>query len=127
MKLELRDELAARIAAALADSTLSPRQIAIRAYATADAMLAERAGVARVADELGADHEVASPEVAFELDPGPPHDPRWELEPRWRERDREALERARERHDRRHGGSVEPKPGLASGRPVKPSEAEKTG
>jgi hypothetical protein len=124
MNLELRDELAARIASALADTTLSPREIAIRAYATADALLLERARPAP------AEAEELFEEPLLEADPGPPHDPRWELEPRWAPADARARDRAVARHEERSPfpePSVEPPgPGLATGRPL-PADDAKTG
>lgn len=79
MNLELRDELAAHVAAGLATSSMSPRDIAIRAYAIADAMLRERgydtAGDAELYEPLP---EAVDPRIA-----DVPYEPSWELEPRW--------------------------------------------
>ena len=97
--MDLRDELAVRMAAALAASAEPPvddRAIANRAYELADALLDERA-------------------LALELEPRwlePPYEPAWELEPRWSRADlaRAAAKRASDRG-----------PGLASARPVDPA------
>lgn len=112
MKLDLRDELAARIAAALAESTLSPRAIAVRAYATADALVRERAEPARLDLDVDGPIELGAEDLA------PPHDPRWELEPRWSEDDRARRDRAVARHDAAG-------PGLAATRPSAPDAEER--
>jgi hypothetical protein len=91
---ELRDHLAAQIAAALAHSTLPPADIARRAYAVADAMIFERAAPCLLDDELVA--ERLDPEVVPERWEGEPsYDPRWELSPRWSREDLAALEARR--------------------------------
>ena len=117
MMLELRDELAARIAAALAPSSTAPHSIAARAYALADAMLLERFR-APLPDEVWLPEDVYAPrEEDVELaeamaeDPGPPHDAYWELEPRWALSDRARLQTRLEEHDG---------PGLATARPSAP-------
>jgi hypothetical protein len=116
MTLELRDELATRIAASLAASTLSPRQIAIRAYATADALLAERVlptDLAVAGDEAMAEELELGPqgEEATSLVADPPHDPRWELEPRWSPADRALRDRRVVRFEAAGPGLVATRPG----------------
>jgi hypothetical protein len=107
MSLELRDELALRLAAAMAGGARSPRLVADRAYAIADALLATRATLGLPA----AVGEHASEDADARLD-ALPHDPRWEVDPRWSEADRRAAESARG-------------PGLASARDVEPAAAKK--
>lgn len=89
--MDLRDTLAAQIAATLAHSTLSPPDIARRAYAVADAMLFERAEPCWLDDEY-VDDRLA---IEEEADVEPSHDPRWELSPRWSREDLAALEARR--------------------------------
>ena len=103
----LRDELAARVAAALASSAAPASEVARRAYAIADAMLRERAASAEDQEvSIEAEIDVVDPRLE-----SPPHDPRWEVEPRWSlgERARRA-QRAAER-DAPKG------PGLATAKP----------
>jgi hypothetical protein len=97
-----RDELAARVAGSLATTELSPAQVAARAYAVADALLAHAEGAWPIHELLVGDDDAAIEAT--------PHDPRWELEPRWSRRDRQALERAR--------CEAGVGPGLASTRPA---------
>lgn len=89
--MDLRDQFAVHIAAALAGALSDPAQIARRSYDFADALMTERAQ--RIdADEARAIAE-ALPFGAFdsefnpdELDPEwleQPYDPSWDLEPRW--------------------------------------------
>ncbi|MEM9697071.1 MAG: hypothetical protein AAGA56_31335 [Myxococcota bacterium] len=129
--LELRDELAVRFAAALATSGEgSPREVAVKAYALADAMLLERfenpvdEGIARLlADrpspanrDLESEGYGSSSYFASD-DTGPVHDPAWEVDPRWSESDRAALQR---RVEERANG-----PGLAATRrPSAPPPAD---
>lgn len=92
--MHLRDTLAAQIAATLAQSTLSPPEIARRAYAVADAMLYVRAEPCLLDEDVVA--ERLDPEVVPERYEGEPsHDPRWELSPRWSREDLAALEARR--------------------------------
>lgn len=131
MKLMLRDEMALRIAAALADSSLSPEEVASRAYATADALTHEREraplqlsfgwhdeAVLDGPTELGFDVPDDVPQGEPPGDVGPAHDPRWETSPRWSAADRGAAARARREHDAIEG------PGLASTRPKRKDEGE---
>jgi hypothetical protein len=101
-----RDELAARVAASLATTELSPARVVARAYAIADALL-ERARQAPVIHELVVEAEAPVDDT--------PHDPRWELEPRWSRRDRIAADAAA-----RAVG-----PGLASTRASEPPKRER--
>ncbi len=120
MKLTLRDEMATRIAAALADSSLTPEEVATRAYATADALTAEREKAALQMSFGWHDEDVLDgPTELFgfddaDADPGPKHDPAWETSPRWTRADREAAEANRELDG----------PGLASARPKKATPEE---
>jgi len=118
MKLTLRDEMATRIAAALADSSLSPEEVATRAYATADALSTEREKAPLQMSFGWHDEEILDGPTELvglfadgaEADPGPAHDPFWETTPRWSRADREAAE-ARRRQPGQDG------PGLAAARP----------
>jgi hypothetical protein len=102
MTLELRDELAARVAAGLWSPTLAPSEVARRAYALADAMVRERAY-----EYEDHSHEVSGiPEAEDPRYGDPPHDPSWELEPRWA------------RADVQHRDARATGPGLASARPT---------
>lgn len=80
--MDLRDEFAVQIAAALAGALSDPAQIARRSYDYADALLAERAR--RIdADEARAIAEEFNPD---ELDPEwleERFDPTWDVDPRW--------------------------------------------
>jgi hypothetical protein len=114
MSLDLRDELAAVVAATMVDRQGSspraerPDVVARRAYDLADALLRERAGRERAT--FGSEPEwglVESTEPRLET---PPHHPSWEVEPRWSDRDRARLQARLAEH--RHDG-----PGLASTRP----------
>lgn len=108
MTLELRDELAVRIAAAT-DPRLPVEDVAERSYRLADALLLERwrRGVdADVPEAQGPTLQVDAVDL--------PYDPSWELEPRWSLHDRRALADARQR---RGAG-----PGLASAKPDAPGE-----
>ncbi len=89
--MELRDSLAAQIAASLTHSTLSPRDIARRAYAVADAMLVERAEPCFLDEDDDTERLAIEAEAYVE----PSHDPRWELSPRWSREDLAALEARR--------------------------------
>ncbi|MEM9695995.1 MAG: hypothetical protein AAGA56_25855, partial [Myxococcota bacterium] len=127
--LELRDELAVRFATALAPSNPgSPREVAVQAYALADAMLLERfenpvdEGIARLlaserpVRDVGAEVNGYSSYFAND-DLGPVHDPEWEVEPRWSQSDQAALQRRVE--ERAEG------PGLAATRrPSAPPRAD---
>jgi hypothetical protein len=77
MNLELRDELAARVASGLFSSTTDARELAIRAYAIADAMLRERVY------DYEQRHDSQIPEAVDPRLVDAPYDPSWELEPRW--------------------------------------------
>jgi hypothetical protein len=84
--MELRDNLAAQIAASLASTTLPAVDIARRAYAIADAMLYERAEACWLdEDAVEASEEVVDDE----------RQAAWELEPRWSREDLAALEARR--------------------------------
>lgn len=126
MKIELRDELAARVASTLADRPLSPPEVARRAYAIADAMLLERDGATPEAitaareDDLDRGGAIEGGVARGAIDPGPPHDPGWEIEPRWTREDARRRDRAIARHDERG-------PGLASARPPLEEDDAKTG
>ena len=92
--MDLRDNLAAQIASALAQSTLSAPEIARRAYAVADAMVFERAEPCLLDEDYVAEH--LDPEVTAEpWEDEPSHDPRWEVSPRWSREDLAALEARR--------------------------------
>lgn len=110
--MELRDNLAVQIAATLSQSTLSPPEIARRAYAVADAMLFERA------EPCWLDDEYVEERIAIEEEPDvePSHDPRWELSPRWSREELAGLEA------RRRGPGLK-KPQLAD----EEDEAQRTG
>lgn len=109
--MDLRDNLAAQIASALAQSTLAPAEIARRAYAVADAMVFERAEPCWLDEDYLA--ERLDPEVLPEQwEEEPSHDPRWEVSPRWSREDLAALEA------RRAG------PGLAKSQLVEPADGE---
>jgi hypothetical protein len=100
--MELRDNLAAQIAASLASTTMPPAEIARRAYAVADAMLYERAEPAWLDED-----EVVEPFEALAEDE---RQASWELEPRWSREDLAALEA------RRAGpGLAKPAPDAAGG------------
>jgi len=120
MKLTLRDEMATRIAAALADSYLTPEEVAGRAYATADALGAEREKAPLQMSFGWNDEEILDGPtelvgfVESDVDPGPKHDPAWETTPRWSRADRAAAEAERDRV------GIDG-PGLASARP-KPAQ-----
>ncbi|MEO1513221.1 MAG: hypothetical protein AAFU70_14205 [Planctomycetota bacterium] len=100
MKLTLRDEMATRIAAALADSSLTPEEVAMRAYATADALSAEREKAPLQMSFGWHEEEVLDgptelfgfSEATIDADPGPKHDPAWETSPRWSREDRAAAD-----------------------------------
>lgn len=120
MKLTLRDEMATRIAAALADSSLTPEEVATRAYATADALAAEREKAPlqmsfgwHDEDVLDGPTELLGIEEA-DADPGPKHDPAWETSPRWSRADRAAADANRGLDG----------PGLASARPKQATPEE---
>lgn len=117
MSLDRRDELAARVAATLDDGQ-PPWAVARRAYDLAEALIAERAWREAVDDPASEEPS----ELLMFVEAGdprldaPPHDPRWEVEPRWSERDRARL--TARLAEREHSG-----PGLASARPeADPSE-----
>jgi hypothetical protein len=131
--MELRDELAAYVAATLAQATIPPREVARRAYAVADAMLYERAELCFL-DQLAAPQDflaepqdfLAQPQVfaqpqgfleaaGFASDVEASYDPRWETEPRWTREDLARLDA------RRRG------PGLAKPRDASPDGAKRTG
>ena len=117
MSLELRDELAARVAAGLAPSTMLPREVARRAYAIADAMLRERvyqpANVAELYDDSGI------PEASDPRWLDAPYDPRWEVEPRW------SLDDAARRDERI--AASDNGPGLVNARPPREEKDKRTG
>ena len=92
--IELRDTLAAQIAATLANSSMAPPQIARRAYAVADAMLLERSEPCFLDDSYVAERTMPEPVVGI-MEDEPSHDPRWELSPRWSREDLAALEARR--------------------------------
>lgn len=88
MTLDARDELAARIAALLdAGGDGGTAAIARRAYDLAEALLRER--VARDFDERDGAGLVGRTDPRLDA---PPHDPAWEVEPRWSRADRASLE-----------------------------------
>ena len=105
MSLDLRDEIAARVAAGLASSTMDPRKVAGRAYAIADAMLRERA---YESDWLASYEESGIPEAIDPRIVDAPFNPLWDLEPRWTRADID-------RRDARVAGGNGP--GLAAGKP----------
>jgi hypothetical protein len=92
-----RDELAARMAAAMADSDRSADEVAARAYAVADALIAEG----------GREHRDAHIAQRW---PDSSYDVSWDAEPRWSRADLASLQ-ARSREAEAAGG-----PGLASTR-----------
>ncbi len=114
MSLELRDELAARVAAGLAPSTMLPREVARRAYAIADAMLRERIDEPATAERYD---DSGIPEASDPRWLDEPYDPRWEVEPRW------SLDDAARRDERIAGRG----PGLVNTRPARDDEEKRTG
>lgn len=113
MSLDERDELAAKIAAMIdTHGDLGAGVVARRAYDLAEALLHERhhreVGFHEAADELV---EHGDPRLD-----APPHDPAWEVEPRWSRPDRASLDQRLDRLG----------PGLAAVRPITDAD-ERTG